>query len=192
MDVDDDGFTVIELMIAMMILLVIMTPLATSFVIGLGTTRGSEQDASNSADAQLLASFLDADVASAETVSESSACGGASTILGLTWRDGSATTHVAYRTLTNPSRQARLTLTTPVYQLERVVCASVTGPVLEDDIVARTLAGIPDVTCDGSTTCPALPRRVTLTAQAYSTQLSDISSTSRYTFGVTASRRVRP
>lgn len=188
---DDDGLTLIELLISMAVLLIIMAPLATAFVVGLGTTRATEQDAGNSADAQLLASFLDVDVASAETLSTTTTCGGGGGLLQLRWIDGTAPQVVAYRAVANASRQARLQLTTAVYDLKRDQCTTDNTP-SSSQVIARTLSGVPLVTCDGSGSCNATPRRVTLRATAYSTQISDVGSSSTYTFGVTASRRVRP
>lgn len=187
----DDGLTLIELLVSMAVLLIIMAPLVTAFVVGLGTTRATEQDAGNSADAQLLASFLDVDVASAETVSTTTTCGGAAGVLQLRWTDGATSRTVVYRAVTNAARQARLQLPTAVYDLKRELCTSSTTPI-SSQVIARTLSSVPVVTCDGSGTCSATPRRVSLKATAYSTQISDVGSTSVYTFGVTASRRVRP
>lgn len=188
----EDGFTVIELLIAMLIMIVIMTPLATAFVLGLATTRNGEEDAANSSDAQLLASFLDIDVASAETVATTSNCGGPDSVLEMSWTDGALKQYVAYRAVADPARQTELRLTTPVYDLERAVCSSSTGPVQSTQTIARTLSAKPTVTCDNGAPCTATPRRITLTATAYSKQISDLGSSTTFTFGVTAARRVRP
>lgn len=188
----DEGFTVIELIIAMLIMLLLMAPLASAFVLGLATTRSGEEDAANSSDAQLLASYFDIDVASAESVQTSSGCGGGGTILELRWTDGSAQRFIAYRAVANSARQAELHLTTPVYDLERVACSSASGPVQDTQTLARTLSASPVVTCDNGKPCTTTPRRVTLAATAYSKQINDQGSTTSFTFGVTAARRVRP
>src|SRR5436309_2712378 len=67
-DTDEKGFTVIELVIAMLIMILITTPLMTSFVLGVRATREANQDVQNSVDAQLLASYFDIDVAGSDVV----------------------------------------------------------------------------------------------------------------------------
>lgn len=188
----DDGMTVIELLISMMILGIIMAPLATSFVLGLETTRGSELDAGDSADAQLLAGFWDGDVASAQTVGTSAfTCGTGTGVVQLRWNDGAAVRVVAYRALTDPARQADLRLATPLYVLERVVCSDDSGTVLDRQVLARALQGVPVVSCDSSS-CGPTPRRVRLTTVSYATQTPDLATPGRFTVDVTATRRVTP
>lgn len=189
---DDDGMTIVELLIAMVILMLIMAPLATSFVLGLGTTRASELDAADSADAQLLSGFFDIDVASAQTVATASSatCGSGTGVLQLVWKDGTADRVVAYEVVTDSVRQTRLGVT-PVYVLQRVTCSDTAGTVIDTQVVARTLATVPSVSCDKSA-CSTTPRRVTLKATAYATQTPDAGTPGRYTFSVTATRKVSP
>lgn len=187
----DEGFTVIELIIAMLIMIILMVPLATAFVLGLGTTHGSERDATNSSDAQILAGFFDTDVSSAQTVGVTSGCGGAGTFLTLKWNDGGAAVEAAYRAVADAARQAELQLAVPIYTAERVQCG---GAGAGTSVVARTLLAVPTVTCDGAP-CSAsttTPRRVTLTGQESAVQLTDQSATDRYSLGVTATRKVTP
>ena len=185
---DDEGMTLIELLIAMSVTLLLMATLSSAFALGLKTARGSEQDAGNSADTQLLATFFEWDVASAETVSTSSTCGtGGTVLLALKWKDGGVAHEVAYRSVANADRQGQLNLTTPVYDLLRAECASTS----DVQTIARTLSAVPEVRCDGEACSSPTPRQITLTATAYSTQLSDPGK-SVYTFGLTAARRVRP
>lgn len=188
----DDGMTVIELLISMMILGIIMAPLATSFVLGLETTRGSELDAGDSADAQLVAGFWDGDVASAQTVATSSmTCGSGTGVVQLRWTDGGTIRVVAYRALTDPARQADLRLATPVYTLERIVCSDDSGTVVERQTIARALKAVPVVACDNGS-CGATPRRVRLSAISYATQTPDLGTPGVFTVDVTATRRVTP
>lgn len=188
----EDGMTVIELLIAIMILGIIMAPLATAFVIGLQTTRGSELDAGDSADAQLIAGFWDIDIASAETVSTTGAtCGTGAAVVQLLLRDAGVVRYVAYRGLPDAARKAELQLPTDVYTLERVVCSDTSGTVVERQVLARTLRAVPTVTCD-SGTCTSTPRRVRLQAVSYATQTPDVGSPGSYTVSVTATRKVTP
>jgi hypothetical protein len=177
----------------MFILLVIMAPLSTAFVVGLGTTRASEQDASNSADAQTLASFFDADVASAELVITTSAditCGDRDGVLELRWTDGTLDRRVAYEIASDEARRAELQLVAPVYAMHRVVCTGTGGPT-NDQTLAQTLSAAPSISCD-SASCTTRPRTVTMKANAHSTQISDAGSATTYSFGVTATRKVQP
>ena len=187
----DKGFTVIELVIAMMIMLIITVPLVTSFVVGTQTALGGQQDVTNSADTQLLGYFFDIDVANAETVAPSSpSCGGAGSALELSWTDGGSQL-VAYRAVADAARQAELSFPTTVYRLERVLCNSAGT---STTVLARTLLAAPTVTCDGApcTATTTKPRRIGLQIQERSTQESDIGSTDRFTVGVTAARKVTP
>lgn len=190
MDRQDEGFTVIELLIAMMVMTIILVPLVASFVIGTQTALGSQQDAGNSADAQLLGYYFDIDVSSAQTVSpSSSSCGGPGSVLELRWTDGSVQV-VAYRAVADPGRQTELQQAATVYRLERVLCNATGNKVTP---IARSLMSSPSVACDG-TTCAAdsTPRRVSLNFSELSTQESDVTSTNRFTVGVTAVRKVTP
>lgn len=195
----EQGLTIIEVLIAMMLMLLIMAPLSVAFIVGLSTTRSSEQDAGNSSDAQLLAAFFDIDVSSAETVTTNPlamSCGGEGGVLQLRWTVGSGLSavdqHVTYRAVADADRQAFLQLPTPVYRLERVVCSDDNGTMDgEVQTVARTLKSPPAIECDDQS-CSATPRRITMRAQGNSTQLSDDGSTTTYTFGITATRKVQP
>lgn len=187
----DAGMTVVELLIAIMILGIIMAPLATAFIIGLDTTRGSELDAGDSADAQLLAGFFDIDVSSAQTVTTSAfTCGSTTRVLQLTLRDSGVERYVSYQAAQDTARAADLRLT-PVYSLERVVCSDTAGTVTGRQVVARTLRAVPTVTCDGGT-CTSTPRRIRLEMVSHATQTPDVGNPGRYTASVTATRKVTP
>lgn len=186
----DEGFTVIELMIAMMVMLIILTPLVASFVLGTQTALGSQQDVNNSADAQLLGYYFDIDVASAATVSPTSAsCGGAGSVLELSWTDGGSQV-VAYRAVADAARQTELQQGSTVYRLERVLCNAAGSTVT---VIARSLMSTPTAKCDAATCAAAsTPRRVGLAISELSTQESDVGSANRFTVGVTAVRKVTP
>lgn len=186
----EDGFTVIELVISMLILLVITIPLVASFVTGIQVSVGSQQDVTNSADVQLVGYYFDVDVSSAELVSPTSPlCGGAGTLLELRWTDG-GTTRIAYRTVADTERQVDLGITTPIYRMERVKCTSIGSQVT---VLARTLVDGVTALCD-MTPCAdsSKPRLVTLELTERSTQQSDIDAPTTFTFGVSATRKVTP
>lgn len=186
----DEGFTVIELLIAIMIMLIILTPLVASFVVGTKVALGSQQDVNNSADAQLLGYFFDIDVASAASVAPTSGgCGGAGSALELRWTDGGSQV-VAYRAIADATRQTELQQSTTVYRLERVLCNAAGSKVT---VIGRSLMSLPTVTCDDhACTAASTPRRVALSMSELSTQESDVGSTNRFTVGVTAVRKVTP
>lgn len=183
----DGGMTIIELLIAMMILTILIAPLATSFVIGLTTTQRTDQDVTNSADAQLLTLYFDSDVASSERVTTTNTCGGADTIVQFEWNDGSSSQLAAYRTSRDTAAETLLGAAS-VYRLERVLC-SAPGNVVSSHLLARSLSMIPVVSCDGSA-CPAssTPRLVSLPLD----QLGRTASDDRFTFTLTATRKVTP
>lgn len=189
----DEGFTLVELLIAVAVMLIIIVPIANSFVLGLTTTRGGMQDTTNSSDAQVLAGFFDTDVASAETVSTSSACAGAGTVLALSWTDGSAAETVAYRAVADPAMQAELATVSAIDRLERVHCTN--GAAVETTIVARSVfdSGGITVSCDGASPCAgARPRRVAIQVKEYTSQIADAGASGHYTFSLTGTRKVTP
>lgn len=186
---DDDGFTILELIIAMLIMGVVLAPLATAFFITVGTTKTTSQTVKDSSDAQLLSSFFADDVASADTVSRATSCGGANTVVQLQWIDGAITRQVAYVTVEDTATETELHVA-PVYRLNRVTCdapgATTTNP------VARSLSVLPVLRCDAAT-CPvgaAKPRSVSLQLDEYGAQSEGQAPDAHYVFTVQGTRRV--
>lgn len=184
-----DGFTIVELMVAMMIMLIITVPLVTSFVLGIRTTAEAQQDVTNSADAQVVAAFFDIDVSNARTVATTSSCGagaGRQVVLALTWQDGGAVQTVAYVTEQDAAIAQELGVAS-AFVLERVECGAASG----SSVVARQLVGAPVLRCDGSIGCPsATPRTVSLELVEHSRLLTDTGPSEEYSFRVSATRRV--
>lgn len=192
-DRPDAGFTLVELLLAVSVMLVIIVPLTNIFVLGLQTASGGLQDTTNSADAQALAGFFDTDVTNAETVSTTStSCGGTGTVLLLAWTDGSKSVQVAYRVLADPAMQAELNVSSPIDRLERVRC--VDSIEADSTLVARSVLRTPavSVTCDGGSCTSPTPRRVEMTVVEHTPQLADSGVSGRFTIGVTATRKVTP
>ena len=201
---EDGGFTIVELMVAMMIMLIITVPLVSSFVLGLRTTTESGQDVQSSVDAQIVSEYFDSDVAGSDSVATSGGCAlveGAvtgTTVLTLTWVEGSTNTVVTYATLQDDSVQAELGVSIPVYKLVRVRCAAsdLTTPLektsVANQLVARTSPATPPaaVQCDQLPSCASTPSTVTLVLQEASRMLTDKSVPEVFTFGVTAVRKV--
>ena len=184
----DDGMTLIEVLLSMMIMMVIIVPLTAAFVLGLGRTTQSLQDAGSSSDTQVLTTFFDADVANALSVGTSSTCGagaGRTVVLALTWLDG-ATQTVSYVAEVDADAAAEAQVAT-AYRLERVAC----GPESSTHIVAAQAAALPTATCDrGSCASAGTPRRVSLTISQHARQITGDAADGSFTYTVTGTRRV--
>lgn len=189
---DDAGFTLVELLLAMMVMLIIIVPISASFILGVKTASRSLQDTTNSADAQVLAGFFDTDVTSAESVATSSSCAGAGTVLSLKWTDGSLPVEVAYRVTADSAMQAELNTPAAIDRLDRVRCVS--GAIVDTNPVARSVLHSTGVTisCDDQPCTTSPPRRISLTAVEYTNQLADAGAPATYTIAVTATRKVTP
>lgn len=185
---DDAGLTLIELLVAMSITLIILAPLFTSFVFSLAQSARSEQDVTNSADAQVLTTYFDQDIANADLVGVSSSCGGSASILALSWLDGMAHHYVSYQAVPDAQAKTALGSTTSVYQVTRYECTSPAGPPVSSNVVVRSAGTLPVPTCD-ATPCSdttTTPRTVTLPID----DLGRRSTELHYTFTLTGTRRV--
>lgn len=165
----------------MAITMLIITPLFSSFVLTLGQSARSEQDITNSADAQTLTAYFPQDVANADSVRVSSGCGGATSILELQWAD--AGNHfVSYQTATTSVQGAA------AYLVTRYECTAPAGPPVRTDVVVRTAATVPVVMCDGvaCTDATTTPTVVTFAVD----DLGRTASELHYAFTLTGTRRV--
>src|SRR5438270_13768050 len=87
----NDGFTLLELVIAVLILGIITLPLLSAFVLNLGATAEANQRTQDNSDAQLLSQSFERDVAAAENIAVSNpltsttkapaVCGGAGNVV---------------------------------------------------------------------------------------------------------------
>ena len=193
------GVTLIELLIAMAVMIIILSPIVTSFALTLTTTTSADQDVSNSADAQGFTSFFDTDIGNADTVTVTTApgalaatCGGAgsSEALTATWLDGARQHVVAYQATVDAALGAVLAAAGPVYRISRFDCTagSPPGPV----VLARSASSLPAWGCDGVLCSTGLasttPRRVSLTLTELPRKTTDPS----FLLTLTATRRVTP
>jgi prepilin-type N-terminal cleavage/methylation domain-containing protein len=117
----DDGFTLIELVIVIVILPIVVGGISVAVITSLKDSTGVQSRLSDSADAQTTSAFFVRDVESASTVSTSTtplcAPAGVTTgqILGLEWLQGSVETGVSYvTTAPNLVRYTCKGSTTPV------------------------------------------------------------------------------
>jgi prepilin-type N-terminal cleavage/methylation domain-containing protein len=178
---DDSGLTLIELLVAMSITLLIITPLFSSFVLTLGQSARSEQDITNSTDAQTLTAYFPQDVANADTVHATSSCGGSSALLELRWSNGS-NHYVAYQASTVTDKGVTL------HQVTRYVCATSSGAPTSTTVVVRSAASVPAVRCDGApcTSTTTTPKVVTFAVD----DLGETSIDDSFAFTLTGTRRV--
>ncbi|MCU1586656.1 MAG: hypothetical protein JWN31_149 [Frankiales bacterium] len=184
---DDEGLTLIELLVAMAVMLVITTPLVASFVLTLATTTTADQDTTNSTDAQILSSYFDHDVANSDAVSRTSACGagvGSTTVLASTWLDGATQHIVAYQAVADTDAQTRLNVAN-VYRITRFDC---TGGGSTATVVARSASAVPVPLCDGAACAVAAstPRTVVITVNDLPRKPADPV----FALTLTATRRV--
>jgi prepilin-type N-terminal cleavage/methylation domain-containing protein len=144
----DDGFTLVELLVAFVILGILIVPLAGSVITSLTAVDRAQQRTSDSSDAQVLGLYFSSDVQSSHVVGTASACGtpGATPVLRLSWVDPAtaATQNVDYITMTGAHGHV---------ELHRIACGQVSGNV----IVGRAVSGVVTTSCtDGAgaaTTC---------------------------------------
>ena len=172
----EQGFTLVELLIAISLTGVIMGPLLTALFIGFRSSSEAAQRLAESHDAQLATIFFSGDVQSSDVVQPSDICVTSTPLVALRWTEGTASTVVrqaSYEVRTDPLSGER--------QLLRHLCT--TPGTVRSTVVAHQLAPStgPSVTCDGGA-CAAssTPDRLALT----------VTTTSGYSFTLRGTRRV--
>lgn len=159
----EEGFTLVETLVTVVITGIIGGAVTASIIIGLRTTDATANRLADSRDAQLAAAYFGTDVQGTDQVvvgsSTPPACAPpgdpATRIVDLIDHvdDGSSLT-VSYFTHD----------TAPGSHLRRVACTS-SGATVGDTVVAADLASTPTATCplDPGPTCPSEPKQVKLT-----------------------------
>jgi Tfp pilus assembly protein PilV len=178
----DEGLTVVELVVAVLVLAIIVVPLSTSVIVGLTSTLRAEQQTTDTTDQQTLASYFVNDVQSADDISVNTtapACGGTTAVIQMHWVDpvGSVDKQAAY-------------VADGTGQFERVYCEA--GVVVKRATVVNALASAPVVACDPSPCSSAQPGG---TPKSVSMQVSTVGSKDgpsyeTYSFELQATRRV--
>ena len=184
---DDSGTTLIEVLIAIMVMAVIIVPLTGAFVLGVARTTASLQDAGSSADTQVLATFFETDVAQALSVSTATTCGagpGRTVLVALTWVDAGSQT-VAYVAAEDPDAAAEAGAAT-AWRVERVAC----GAESSSNVVVTQAKAIPATSCDGTPCMSSSPRRVSLTVSQLARQITGDQADGSYSYTVTGTRKV--
>lgn len=189
---DERGLTLIELMISMGVLMIIIVPITTSFLLGILQSTGAQARTADSSGAQLVSSYLLADIQSSQTVAASgSGCPSAATgtvKMQLTWSDvdpaGAHNIVVAY--VDQPGSQAGQR------ELYRYACSSgtETNTLLALNLDTSTFA----VTCKdaaGTTvSCATPPRSVSVHMEASSIEPQAKSGYEPFVLDFAATRRV--
>lgn len=169
----EDGFTLPELIVSVVILGIIGGAITGSIVTGLKVTDGTAEQIKESTDAQLASAYFAGDAQSATAVQDSAhlACAlpvGATAIVSFSWEDPAqaAVPRVAsWFTQTVAGER----------QLSRTFCQ---GASQQTTTVSRSLgAAGPDLSCTGG--CNGTPTRTTL----------EVTENSGYTFRLSGTRR---
>lgn len=184
----DGGFTLVELLLSMSILGVILGVITTALMAFLANSEYTLQRDDHTGGASVAASYLDRDLASAETFASSgTACSGTPNALVLTWNEAKATVATpepnptaggvftaAYSVVTDASSQ-------PVaggqrYKLRRTYC--VNGSSIDSQsLVVNLRAGDFFVDASASAACGPGTQRVSVALKPY---LDD--TTTRYSY----------
>jgi prepilin-type N-terminal cleavage/methylation domain-containing protein len=177
----DDGFTLVELILTMVISSIIMGALASSIIVGLKTTDDTQQRLAESHDAQIAAAYFVNDVQSADYVSlPDIGCvqAGETPLVTLEWFDAGFVKTAAYFVASAGTER----------RLSRRFCLNdaSTGTTTTDSLVTiahfLSTSTDPSVVCDPS--CPATgtskPTKVTIS----------IVDSSGYSFDLAGARRV--
>ncbi len=93
---DEEGFTLVELMVGMVITVLLMGSIAAALIVGLKTTDETTARLNESHDAQISSAYLANDVQSAKSVSAaggSGTCGSATTLVSFTYPDDRIATY---------------------------------------------------------------------------------------------------
>jgi|GEM_PF-2371111 prepilin-type N-terminal cleavage/methylation domain len=196
------GFTLIELIISITLLAVITGAMTAAFITTNNANANTAERIHESNDAQLTAGFWTADAQAAGGIDPSlgetdttlgvlastddggCSLGGGAKVVGFKWREWSARQDTANGTVDSfTTRVANYVYRSSTHELERRTCADTvsTGIVT----LASRVVSLPVVTCDGSSPCPALPRRVTIAV----TETNDPYTGPQYHFELTATVR---
>lgn len=167
----DDGVTLVELLVAMMIGALVSAVIAGAFTVGIRTTDATNRRLAGSKGAQIATALFPGDVQSAVSISGASVtCNSTTqTIATLTWTDtdaaGVAKVHTAQYVCKKPGSQQQLV------RILTVGAATPTEAILVYDVTTAGVACTPNCTT---------PNSATLTVQ----------ETGGYQFSVTGSRRL--
>lgn len=171
MTADDEGFTVVELMLAVSILGIILAAISSSLLVFFDNAAHTSERDDHSAGASLAVTYLHRDLASASAATTGgTACSGTGNVISLSWNEWTATDALptpregtefvsAYALRPQPG-------TTPArYQLERWYCA---GSAAAERVVLLTdLGGTAELAPSGTAGCTSPSTAVVLALESY-------------------------
>ena len=175
----EGGFTLIEMLMAIVISGIILGPIAATLLVGLRTSDETSNRLVGSNDAQMLSVWLTPDVQSAGgqsgdvATSSNTDCSGISNVLRLRWRETSGTTTTTYHAAYAISQSSG------EWRLIRYLC--VNSGSATTHVVARNLASSTAASASANGT------KVTVTV----TEKSTPANPTGYTFTVSAHRRTQ-
>lgn len=185
----DSGITLVELLMAMSILMIIITPILGAFLLALVTAESTSQRVTDSGGAQILSSYLSSDVQGSDEAVRAAApfdCdAGAVLELGSKDAQGASETRVAYVPRVVEGEDA---------QLRRLVYTYAdTGCSLEDETLLLRAVDVASVlvTCDPAP-CGAATRTVRLDLTALGKAPRDDTYYAPFPISLTGTRRTAP
>jgi prepilin-type N-terminal cleavage/methylation domain-containing protein len=174
---DDDGFTLVELLLAIAVTGIILGPLTAAVIVGFSASSEATGRLAESHDAQLATVYFTGDVQSAEAVQPPESCVTGTPLVAFRWEEGDTSPVVkvaSYEVATDPvSGEQRLL---------RHVCTTPGGT--RSTVVAHELSTdptkAPTASCDGGP-CGAAsdPRDVRLQVTAASGYAFELRGTRR-------------
>lgn len=178
----DEGFTLVELLVAIVLLGIVAGAITSALIVGLRTTDGTNERLTESHNAQMASTFFAHDVASAGHVSltDTACSGGATVVVRFAWSEyttaaGTAVPKVASYVVEQDAAGKRLV---------RRLCEGAGETLVGSVAVVHFPLSVanPVVTCDAATpgTCPSpTPATVTLSMAEASTYSYAVSGTRR-------------
>ncbi len=197
----ETGYTLIELIISITLLATITGAIVAAFITTNNANANTAERIHESNDAQLTAGFWTADAQAAGGIDPSlggtdttlgvlgaaddggCSLGGGTKVIGFKWREWASRDATSLADMYT-TRVANYVYRPSALELERRTCANGASTGLVT--LATRVAAAPVVTCDGISTCPALPRTVKIAV----TETNEPYTGPQYTFELTAT--VRP
>jgi prepilin-type N-terminal cleavage/methylation domain-containing protein len=163
---DDSGFTLPELMVAIVILGIIVVPITSAIIVGLLTTGDAQTRLAETQSALLTSAFWAGDVQSADGTVRTTggpSCGSGSHVASFTWTEASGTSYAASYVVRTDSSGVRT--------LRRNFCRN--GVQVTSGTVAPELgAANPQVTCTPSCAKPTSVSITMTTPQGFAFTLN--------------------
>jgi Tfp pilus assembly protein PilV len=182
---DEEGLTLIELIIAVGILGVVIIPVITAMLLGILETNATRDRIADSSSAQLTTAYLHGDIQSSQSVATTGDCVPASLTGG--------TVRLQFQWI-DPATPATTTKASYIDFIEdgqhRLYRATCVGASTNDTFLVHHFDSL-TVACDGATPCTAAtPEEIEVTITAFSDAPNPGSSYTPFTFEIDGVRRV--